>query len=73
MSAPLMSPELQQKMAIWRQKALTNELTLDDCKEAVALIREGRMEAAKSAASTKRAAAKKAVLTSEQMFGGLDE
>lgn len=63
---------LQQKIALWRQRAATGDLTLEECKEAVALLRAGRMEAAKSAASTKRAAAKKAIPTAEQLFEGLE-
>lgn len=52
------TPELQQKIALWRQRAAAGELTLDECKEGVALLREGRLAAAQAASSTKRAKAK---------------
>lgn len=72
MTSPI-DPVLQQKITIWRQRAATNDLTLEECQEAVKLLREGRMQAAAAAQSTKRAAAKKAIPTAEQLFGGLED
>lgn len=67
------NPELQQKIAVWRQKAITGDLSLDECKEVVRLIRAGRMEAAKASASAKRATAKKAIPNAEELFGGIED
>ncbi len=65
----MISPELQSKITLWRQKATTGELSLEECKEAVALLREGRLSAAKAAASTKRTAAKKVVVDADDLLG----
>lgn len=72
MTSPV-SAELSQKIAIWRQKAATNEMTLEECMEAVKLLREGRMQAAQAAQSTKRAAAKKAIPSADTLFGGIED
>lgn len=56
-----MSPELQQKMAMWRQKAVAGELSLEEMKEAVKLMREGRATAVTKSDTAKRAAAKAAI------------
>jgi hypothetical protein len=56
MSNPV-SLELQQKIAIWRQRATANELTLDEMKEAVLFLRAGRVAAAQAASTKKRSVA----------------
>lgn len=71
-SSPI-DPMLQQRIAIWRQKAATGDLSLEDCQEAVKLLREGRMAAAQAAQSTKRAAAKKAIPSADTLFGGIED
>jgi len=51
-----MSPvslELQSKIANWRLRAATNELTLEEMKEAVIYLRSDRMAAAKASSETK--------------------
>lgn len=73
MSESPISPELAQKIAIWRQRAITGELTLEECQESVRLLREGRMQAAQAAASTKRTAAKKAIPSADVLFGGIED
>lgn len=73
MSESPISGELQQKIAIWRQKAATNELTLEECQEAVKLLREGRMQAQQLSQSTRRAAAKKAIPSADTLFGGIED
>lgn len=52
-------PELQSKIASWRHRAATGELTQEEMKEAIVWLRAGRLEAAKAsqAARTKRAKA----------------
>jgi len=64
--------ELQQKIAIWRQKSAEGTLTLDEMREAVVLLREGRRSAA-TAASTgaRRAKAKAAIPSADDMLDEL--
>lgn len=49
------SPELQSKIALWRQKAVDGTITKEEMQEAILLMRDGRRGAAiaseKSAAS----------------------
>jgi len=47
------SPELQSKIALWRQRAAEGTMTQDDYREAITLLREGRLAAAHAAASSK--------------------
>ena len=55
--------ELQEKIALWRQKALDNTLTLDECKEAIIHLRQGRAAASAAAAKAGKGAKKPAVNT----------
>jgi len=67
MSGPI-SLELQSKISSWRLRAATNELTIDEMREAVIHLRAGRLSAANAAAATKRssaAGAKKSVAPSQ--------
>lgn len=50
----MISPELQSKIASWRQRAVTGDLSEAECKEAVRLLREDRLSAAEASASSKR-------------------
>lgn len=61
MSSPI-SLELQSKIALWRQRAATGELTLDEMKEAIIHLRAGRVAAA-AASSATAAKRKKAFAT----------
>ncbi len=69
-----MTPEIQAKIAIWRQKAIDNSLTLEEMKEAIALLRQGRVSAAASSESARRAKAKAAVPSADDLLSelGLD-
>jgi hypothetical protein len=62
------SPELQAKIASWRAKAIDGTITQDEMREAIALMRQGRVGAAiaseKSAAS--RVVKAKAVVPSAE-------
>lgn len=53
-----MTPELNAKIAIWRQKALDGELSLEETREAIAALRQGRVSAAHASEASRR---KKAV------------
>jgi hypothetical protein len=54
-----MSPELQSKIAIWRQKAINGNLTADEMKEAITALRQDRVGAS-IASTTSRASKAKA-------------
>ena len=46
------SVEIQAQINEWRARAITGELTLEELTSAIALMREGRLSAAKSASTT---------------------
>lgn len=60
----IQSPEVQSRLAQLRQKSLTNEITLDEMKEAIRLMRADRHAALdaqkRSKASTSKAPARSA-------------
>jgi hypothetical protein len=53
----LISLELQSKISSWRLRAAANELTIEEMREAVIYLRQGRLSAAQAAATTKKASA----------------
>lgn len=53
-----MSPELQSKIALWRQKAVQGTLTQEEMKEAILALRADRVGAAVASAASKRSKAK---------------
>ncbi len=69
------SPETQSRIAILRAKCAGGEpLTLEEAKEAVALVRADRFAAASASAASgaKKARAKKEVRSADDMLGELD-
>lgn len=70
-----MSPEASAKVQLWRQKAREGTLTLEETREALAYLRQDRINAATSSAkaSTKKAAgtAKKSI-DSDSLLDELD-
>jgi len=75
MSGPI-PLELQSKIASWRLRAAAGELTIEEMREAVIYLRQGRLSAANAAAANKRAAAagakKSAAPAQEDMLAELD-
>ena len=55
----MISPELQTKIASWRLKCADGTITQEEMKEAIILLREGRVhaQAASTASRAKKAAA----------------
>jgi hypothetical protein len=47
----MLSPELQSKMLIWRQKSKEGTITIDEMKEAIIALRESRKTAAETSSS----------------------
>ena len=48
-----MTPELNQKIAAWRQKAVDGTLTLEEMKEAIVALQAGRVSASIASATSK--------------------
>lgn len=69
---PLPSPELQSKIAILRQKALAGDLTSDDVREAIELLRADRRGAAVASATSKAKTAKVAIPSAADMLSELE-
>lgn len=66
------SLELQSKIANWRLRAAEKTLTLEEMKEAIVYLRAGRVNAASSAAATKRKKAIAAVPSADDMLSDLE-
>lgn len=67
------SPELQSKIATWRQRAIEGTLTLEEMKEAITAMRQDRVGAsyASEGAATKRKAAKAAIPNADDLLSEL--
>lgn len=48
------SPELSSKIAVWRAKAADGTLSLDEMREAIRLMRQGRMTAVNASQKAKK-------------------
>lgn len=68
-----LSPELQAKVMIWRRKAIEGTITDEEMREAVDILRQGRLTAAQSAAaSSSRTKAKaKAIVSADSILDEL--
>lgn len=52
------TPEIASKIAIWRQKSIDGTLSLDEMKEAIVVLRAGRISASYASATARQAKAK---------------
>lgn len=68
----IQSPELQSRIALWRMKIAEGTITKEEMQQAVAALREGRLSAAASASSTRRAKAKAEIPSAADLLGELD-
>ena len=68
-----MTPELQMKVAVWRQKALEGTLTETEMIEAIKYIREGRVSNAFTAETTKRKKAVKEIPSAADLLSELGD
>ncbi len=64
----LNATELQQNIALWRAKAAAGELTLEESRQIIAIVRGERRTAAESSDAARRAKAKKAVPTADELL-----
>jgi len=49
----MIDPDLQNRMAIWRQKASTNTLSIEEMREAIAALRGSRQAASVASAKSR--------------------
>jgi hypothetical protein len=70
--------EFQMKLAEWREKARNNQLTVDEMREAILFLREGRVHAAAAKAAKTKASSsprtlkeKAAAVDSDALLGDL--
>lgn len=71
----IQSPEVQSRIATWRQKAIDGTLTKEEMLEAIVLLRQDRRSAsvasAGAATARKKAAAPKVVPTADDLLSDL--
>ena len=71
-----MTPDISAKVQLWRQKAREGTLTQDEMREAIEILRQGRIGAATTSAAsrTRKATAKaKANVNSDDLLSELDD
>lgn len=69
-------PETQAKIQIWRQKAAAGTLTLEESREAIQVMRQGRLHAAEVSSKSRTRAAgtrAKANVNSDDLLSELDK
>lgn len=71
MSTSPATPEVQARIAAIRAKEAAGTLTLEDMKEAIQLIRAGRVSAARSSDAAKRTRAKKEIKSADALLDEL--
>lgn len=68
-----MTPEIQSRIAVFRAKANEGTLTIDEMKEAIVMIREGRRGAAVASEQSRRVRAKKEIKSADELLGELGD
>lgn len=66
-----MSPELQSRIAIWRQKTSDGSMSVEEYREAIAAIRGDRKNAAVTSEQSKRKKAAKVIPDAKSLLGEL--
>lgn len=67
-----MNPELQSKIILWRQKAVEGTLTIEEMKEAITVLRAGRVGAAIASDASRRKKAKAVIPSADDLLGELE-
>lgn len=67
-----MTPEIQSKIFLFRQKAAEGTLTQEDMREAILLLRGSRRSAAAASETTRRTKARKAVKSADELLNELE-
>lgn len=68
-----LAPELRSKIDIWRRKAIDGTLSDEEMREAIDVLRAGRVAAASASAPKSRAKAKAAVPHADDLLKELGE
>lgn len=66
-----MTPEIESRIASLRREATTRELTLDEMREVIRLLREGRLSAHHASATARKAKAKVDIPSANDLLGDL--
>lgn len=66
-----MTPELEAKIAVWRQKAVDNTLSADEMREAVVIMRQGRRGAAIASDKARKSKAVKEIPSAQDLLSEL--
>lgn len=66
-----MTPEVNARIAVLRAKALEGDLTLEETKEAITLLRQGRVSAAHASEGARRKNAKAAIPSADDLLAEL--
>lgn len=65
------SPELVAKIAVWRQKAIDGTLTLEETREAIEALRQGRNSAYHASEISRRTKAKVEIPSADDLLSEL--
>lgn len=68
-----MTPEIQARIAIWRRKAIDGTLSDEEMKEAVDLLRAGRVTAAAASAASRSKRAVKIIPSADDLLDELKD
>ncbi len=66
------TPELQAKIAGWRQKAIDGTLSVEEMKEAIIALRGDRLSAAHASEASKRKTAKAVIPSANDLLAELE-
>jgi len=67
-----LSPEMQSKVQLWRQKAREGTLTTEERREAIQLLRQDRIGAAQTSTASRAKKAPKAPINADDLLSELD-
>lgn len=67
------TPEIQAKIQLWRQKCADGSITLEEMKEAILVMRAGRKSAAQASDGARRKQAKAAIPSADDMLSELGD
>lgn len=68
----MISLELQQKIAVWRERAVAGTLTEPEMKEAILALREDRLRASQASDASRRKKAIVAIPAAEDLLGEME-
>ena len=66
-----MTPELQSKIAVWRAKAADGTLSIEEMREAIVVLRAGRVSAAQASTASRQAKARTSIPNAMDLLASL--